>query len=142
MPPERIVLKRDRSRVAIPPGPAPLNRPCHLTGYRTLLYSGNFGVAHDYETFLAGYRRHHREGGKRVALWLNAIGRSAVALEDVFRREGLPHLRTRPLPLVELARLLVTPDAHLISLLNRFVGFVLPSKVHACMESCKPIIYV
>ena len=142
MPARSIVLKRNPSPVAIPPGTAPLVRPRELANYRILLYSGNFGVAHDYETFLAGYRRHHREGGKRVALWLNGIGRSADALEDIFRREGLPHLRTRPLPLERLARLLVTPDAHLITLLDRFAGFVLPSKVHACIESRKRIIYI
>jgi hypothetical protein len=142
MPAGRIVLKRDPSPVAIPPGTAPLERPRDLAGYRILLYSGNFGVAHDYETFLAGYRRHHREGSKRVGLWLNAIGRNADALENILRREGLPHLRTRLLPLEQLGRLLVTPDAHLITLLDRFAGFVLPSKVHACIESRKRIIYI
>jgi hypothetical protein len=142
MPAGRIVLKRDPSPVAIPRETAPLERPRHLAGYRILLYSGNFGVAHDYETFLAGYRRHHHEGSKRVALWLNAIGKSADALEENLKRDGLPHLRTRPLPLEQLARLLVTPDAHLITLLERFAGFVLPSKVHACIESRKRIIYI
>jgi hypothetical protein len=141
-PAGRIVLKRDPSPVAIPPGTAPLERPRDLAGYRILLYSGNFGVAHDYETFLAGYRRHHREGSKRVALWLNAIGRKADGLEDILKREGLPHVRTRPLPLEQLGRLLVTPDAHLITLLDRLAGFVLPSKVHACIESRKRIIYI
>ena len=142
MPAGRIVLKRNPSPVAIPPQTAPLERPRQLAGYRILLYSGNFGVAHDYETFLAGYRRHHREGSKRVALWLNAIGRSADTLEEKLKREGLPHLRARPLPLEQLARLLVTPDAHLITLRDRFAGFVLPSKVHACIESRKRIIYI
>jgi hypothetical protein len=70
------------------------------------------------------------------------MGRSADALEDLLKREGLPHLRTRLLPLEQLGRLLVTPDAHLITLRDRFAGFVLPSKVHACIESRKRIIYI
>ena len=45
-------------------------------------------------------------------------------------------------PLEKLANLLVTPDAHLITLSDAFVGFVLPSKVHGCIASNKPIIFV
>jgi hypothetical protein len=35
----------------------------------------------------------------------------------------------RSLPLADLPRLLLTPHAHLITLKDRFVGYVLPSKV-------------
>jgi hypothetical protein len=37
-----------------------------------------------------------------------------------------------------LGRLLVTPHAHLITLKDSFVGYVLPSKVHACIASGRP----
>ncbi len=97
--PERIVLKRDPSPVEIPPGTQPLEPPAELRGRTILLYSGNFGVAHDHETFLAGYRRHHRQGSGRVALWLNATGANADRLEENLRREDLPVHRSRPVPL-------------------------------------------
>jgi hypothetical protein len=139
---ERILLKRDPSPVAIPPGTEPLQRPEALRGYRILLYSGNFGAAHDYVTFLGGYQEHHRQGSHRVALWLNATGRYADALEKAFTSADLPYLRTRPVRLEQLARLLVTPDAHLITLLDQFSGYALPSKVHACIESRRPILYI
>jgi len=140
--PGRIVLKRDPSPVGIPPGTPPLGRPAELGGYTVLLYSGNFGVAHDHETFLAGYRRHHREGSGRVALWLNATGSKADRVEEILRREGLPVHRGRPVPLAELPRLLVTPDAHLITLRDGFVGYVLPSKVYGCVQSGRGVLYV
>ncbi len=41
-----------------------------------------------------------------------------------------------------LARLLVTPDAHLITLKDGFVGYVLPSKVYGCLASARPILFV
>ena len=41
-----------------------------------------------------------------------------------------------------LARLLLTPDAHLITLSDAFVGYVLPSKVHACIELQRPVLYI
>ncbi|HEY3569708.1 MAG TPA: hypothetical protein VGP73_17375 [Thermoanaerobaculia bacterium] len=140
--PGRIALKRDPSPVEIPPGIPPLDRPAELAGYAILLYSGNFGVAHDHETFIEGYRRHHREGSGRVALWLNATGTRADRVEEILRREGLPVHRGRPVPLEQLPRLLVTPDAHLITLRDGFVGYVLPSKVYGCVQSGRGVLYV
>lgn len=142
VPAERIVLRRDTSPVEVTPATEPLPTPEALVGKKILLYSGNFGVAHDYETFLTGYRKHHGEGSGKVALWLNATGSRADALERALSAEGLPFHRTRPVPLEQLASLLVTPDAHLITLRDAFVGYVLPSKVYACIDSGKPILYV
>jgi hypothetical protein len=45
-------------------------------------------------------------------------------------------------PLEQLPPLLLTADVHLITLRDAFVGYVLPSKVHACIESGKRIIFV
>jgi len=140
--PERIVLKRDPSPVEIPPGTEPLDPPEELRGRAILLYSGNFGVAHDHETFVEGYRRHHREGSGRVALWLNATGAKADRVERILRDKGLPVHRSRPLPLELLSRLLVTPDAHLITMRDGFVGYVLPSKVYGCVQSGRTVLYI
>lgn len=142
IPEERIAIKRDPSPVEIPAGTLPLERPEELAGRTVLLYSGNFGVAHDHETFVEGYRRHHREGSGRVALWLNATGAKADRVEEILRREGLPVHRSRPLPLDQLPRLLVTPDAHLVTLRDEFVGYVLPSKIYGCVQSGRPLLYV
>jgi hypothetical protein len=146
IPAERIVLKRDPSPVEISPDTQPLARPEELAGYAILLYSGNFGVAHDHETFIEGYRRHHlegtRQGSGRVALWLNATGAKADRVEETLRREGLPVHRGQPVPLELLPRLLVTPDAHLITLRDGFVGYVLPSKVYGCVRSGRAVLYV
>ncbi len=142
VPAGRIVLARDPSPVAIPAGTQPLERPAELADRCLLLYSGNFGVAHDYETFVAGYRLHHRQGSGRVGLWLNATGARADRFERALREEGLPVYRSRPVPLAQLPRLLVTADAHLITLRDPFVGYVLPSKVYACLESGRDVLYV
>lgn len=140
--PERIRLKRDPSPVSVPPGTPPLGRPPELESFAVLLYSGNFGVAHDHETFVEGYRLHHREGSARVGLWLNATGAKADLVESRLRELELPVHRSRPVPLEDLCRLLVTPDAHLITLRDPFVGYVMPSKVYGCIESGGDILYV
>ena len=140
--PERIRLKRDPSPVEIAPHTRPLSRPAELKGRVVLLYSGNFGVAHDHETFVEGYIRHHRQGTGRVGLWLNAVGAKADLVEQLIREQGLPLHRSRPVPLDLLPRLLVTPDAHLITLRDSFVGFVMPSKVYGCVQSGGQVLYV
>ncbi|HRR14478.1 MAG: glycosyltransferase family 4 protein [Acidobacteria bacterium] len=140
--PGRIALVRDDSPVPIPPGTEPLPLPAELAGRRVLLYSGNFGVAHDDATFVEGYTRHHREGSGRVALWLNATGAKADRVEAALRARGLPVHRGRPVPLADLARLLVTPAAHLITLRDEFVGYVLPSKVYGCIASGRQVLFV
>jgi hypothetical protein len=142
IPAERIALRRDASPVPIPPGTRPLDLPPDLSGRVVLLYSGNLGVAHDHETFVAGYRRHHREGSARVVLWLNATGAKADRVEEILRREGLPVHRSSPVPLDLLPRLLVTPQAHLITLRDEFVGYVLPSKVYGCIESGRGVLFI
>ena len=142
LPAGRIVLRRDVSPVRVGPDTLPLARPAALEGRRILLYSGNFGVAHEHETFLEGYRRHHRQGSGRVALWLNATGARADVLERALAAERLPFHRTRPVPLDALASLLATPDAHLVTLRDAFWGYVLPSKIYGCIDSGKPILYI
>jgi hypothetical protein len=142
IPRDRIRLKRDPSPVVINPGVQPLPRPQTAEGKLILLYSGNWGVAHDYRTFLAAYRRHHTQGSGRFVLWLNAVGAVVPAIEQELARGDLPYIRGTPVAIEDLARLLVTPDAHLITLSDAFVGFVLPSKVHGCIESGRPILYV
>jgi hypothetical protein len=139
---DRIALKRDPSPVDITADIQPLAQPPELDGYTILLYSGNFGVAHEYETFVEGYRLHHRNGSGRIGLWLNAVGAKADLVERAVRDYGLPICRTHPVPLSLLPRLLVTPHAHLITLRDSFVGFVMPSKVYACVQSGRDILYV
>jgi hypothetical protein len=75
-------------------------------------------------------------------LWLNAVGAKADAVETALREAGLPFFRSRPAPLEQLGPLLVTADAHLITLSDAFVGYVLPSKVYGCIASGKPIVFI
>src|SRR5262249_15378105 len=38
--------------------------------------------------------------------------------------------------------LLIATDVHLITLRDPFVGYVLPSKIHACIESGKRVLFI
>ena len=142
IPPERIRYQPDPSPVEIGPETRPLARPEAARDKCLLLYSGNWGVVHDIDTFVEGYARHHRSGSGRVLLWLNAVGGGAEKVEAALRERALPFVRGMPVPTEQLASLLVTPDAHLITLSDAFVGFVLPSKVHGCIASGRPVLFI
>lgn len=142
IPAERMRFKPDPSPVEITADTAPLERPPEADGRVLLLYSGNWGVAHDHMTFVEAYRRHHSQGKANVLLWLNAVGGKAQQVAAMLTDLGLPFVRGRPVSLDQLASLLVTPDAHLIALSDAFVGYVLPSKVYGCVQSGKPVIFI
>ena len=125
------------------PGLRPLPLPDGLRdGSGVILYSGNWGVAHDEDTFIEAYSRYIRQSQHGLRFWLNAVGAKADRVESQLRCRGIFVHRSSPGPLEQLPRLLLAVDVHLITLRDPFVGYVLPSKVHACIESRKRIIFV
>lgn len=142
IPADRIALVRDGSPVAFTEGEPIEPVPAELGGSCVLLYSGNYGVAHELDTFIEGYRLHHQSGTGRVRLWLSATGAGAEEAVARLSALDLPFHRSRPVPLERLPGLLKAPDAHLVALKDAFVGFVMPSKIYACLASGKPLIFV
>ena len=142
IPDDRIVVKRDTSPIAITGREPPAPVPEALAGCLVLLYSGNYGVAHDTDTVIEGLARHHREGSGRFGLWLNATGGNANLVERKLREMSVPVARTPPVALEALPNLLAAADAHLIALRPEFAGIVFPSKVYGSIASGRPIVFV
>jgi hypothetical protein len=140
-PRDRIVIVRDDSPVSFEPDPGRLECPFG-PDETTLLYSGNLGVAHDWQTFAQAYRAHVHSGSNRVRLWLNATGVGAPQLAQFCHEHDLPVHVSSPVPLDQLAALLNTADAHLVTLKPEFWGYVIPSKIYGCLQSGRPILYV
>jgi hypothetical protein len=143
IPSDRIGLKRDPSPVAFPPELKPLPIPEKLRdGAGVILYSGNWGIAHDERTFIEAYAQYSSQANQALLLWLNATGTKADRVEHELRARSVPIYRSKLVPLRELPRLLLAADVHLITLRDPFVGYVLPSKIHACIESGKRILFI
>jgi hypothetical protein len=142
IPQSRITLVRDGSPVSFTAGQAAAPLPPELAGHCVLLYSGNYGVAHEVETVFEGYRLHHQKGSGRVRLWLSAAGSGTEELMRRCAAASLPLHRSAPVPIEFLPALLMSPDAHLVTLKDSFVGFVMPSKIYGCIDSGRPIIFV
>jgi hypothetical protein len=140
---ERIKLKPNQSPVTFASGLAPLTLPNELRdGSGVLLYSGNWGVAHDENTFINAYAEYVRQSQFGLRFWLNATGTKADRVEKELRLRGAPIYRSNLVPFEQLPRLLLAADVHLVTLRDSFVGYVLPSKIHACIESGKRILFV
>jgi hypothetical protein len=140
---ERIRLKPNPSPVTFFPELSPLPMPEELRdGSGVILYSGNWGVAHDDNTFIEGYCEYFRQSKRGLRFWLNATGAKADRVESELRARRVAIHRSSLVPLEQLPRLLLTADVHLVTLRDPFVGYVLPSKIHACIESGKRILFI
>ena len=140
VPESKIEIIRDASPVEFLSEQTAAPRPFDA-GEIALLYSGNLGVAHEWESFAEAYRQHVLNGANRVRLWLNAGGVNAPALKAYCQKHNLPIHASAPVPLDELAGVLLAADAHLILLGDPFWGYVFPSKTYACLDSGRPCIF-
>ena len=140
--PERIVLRRDPSPVQVDPQAVAARRPAAAAGRGIILYSGNWGLAHDHDTFVEGYRKLCANAPDLACLWLNATGKRVDLVASALESLELPFVRTAPVPLEQLAGVLLAADVHLITLQDAFVGYVMPSKVYACIASGRPILFI
>jgi hypothetical protein len=139
----RMRLKPDPSPVSFTQGLKPLPLPDELRGGAgVVLYSGNWGVAHDENTFIEAYTQYSHQSRDSLKFWLNATGAKADRVERELRARGVSVYRSSLVPLDDLPRLLLAADVHLVTLRNPFVGYVLPSKIHACIESGKRVLFV
>ena len=142
IPQERIAIKRDTAPVTVTGREMPAPRPSVLRDRKVLLYSGNYGVAHEVDTVAQGLARHHQVGTGQFGLWLNATGQNADILARNLLERSVPFARSAPVDLKDFPALLAAADAHLITLRSEFAGIVFPSKIYACIFSGRPIIFV
>jgi hypothetical protein len=140
---DKIYLKRDPSPVTFAKDLEPLPLSNALRGGSgVILYSGNWGVAHDEKTFIEAYAKYFRESRQPLRFWLNATGAKVDRVEKELHARRVPLYRSNVVPIDKLSQLLVTADVHLITLRDPFVGYVLPSKIHACIKSKRRILFI
>ena len=110
--------------------------------YKIIMYSGNLGLAHDYKTFVNGYKNFIKENPNNFKLWINATGQSLKPFLNILKKEKIRFFHTKTVPIEKLGYLLSKADIHLIFLKNEFSSIVLPSKIYCLIKSQKNIIYI
>jgi hypothetical protein len=108
---------------------------------RSILYSGNWGVAHDTETFLEACSQ-ASSCNVELDICIQSSSPIAQQVHKALCDDGVRSEIKGNLPLSELGRSLLLPDLHLITLKTGFWGYVMPSKVYACIESGRAILYI
>jgi len=108
------------------------------SGKFILLYSGNIGLAHDFETLVGAAKL--LEGSEVQIVFAGAGPR----LEEVKQAAaGLAHVAfLPPQPKESLPTFLATADAHLVSVRAGVEGLVVPSKAYGIFAARRPILYV
>ena len=121
----------------------PLRAEWGLEGRFVVLYSGNFGVGHEFQTLLLGVQRALAAGARLTAVFIGAGVRlpevrtlvTALGLEQqvIFKKFVPANMLPYSLGLADLA---------LVTLREGFEGVIVPSKLLGYLARGVPVLYV
>lgn len=125
-------------------------RDARSTAFRTrwnlgdafiVMYSGNLGLAHDAETIVSAVVAMKDRADVRFVFV--GSGKQRPLVERAIQQHGLTNASYHDyVPREELAELLATADAHLVTVHPKFVGLIVPSKLYGVLGVGRPVIYV
>ena len=130
----------------IAPADNPLRAEWGLETFFTVVYSGNLGRAHDYQTFLQAAAILKATAGyaSRPVRWL-FIGGGAL-IKDFQRAVAAAGVRSvifKPYqPREKLAESLACADIHLVSLRPELEGLIVPSKYYGIAAVGRPCVFI
>lgn len=114
-----------------------------LADHCVIVYSGNLGIGHEFETLLAGFAK---AVAQRPGLRLVIIGKGSRLAEtrEIVERLGLqPTVRFEDMvPAAQLPHSMGLADLALVTLRPGFEGLIVPSKLLGYMARGIPVMYV
>lgn len=122
-------------------GPHPLRVQWGNADRFCIMYSGNLGLAHDFDTLEAAIRAlgHYRN----VDVVVVGNGAQKDAVQARMQAAQVANVRFLPLfPREQLPLSLTAPDVHLVSLHAALDGMVVPSKLYGVLAAGVPAAYV
>jgi glycosyltransferase involved in cell wall biosynthesis len=112
-----------------------------LAGRFVVAYSGNFGRAHDFTTFLRAAS--HLRLRKEIVFVFIGGGHQQSSIEAAIAAMKLDNVIMKPLqPRERLSETLGLADLHLISLSPAMEPFVIPSKLYGILAAGRPAVFV
>ncbi len=119
----------------------PLRESLGLADKFVAMYSGNLGLAHSFDEFLAAARR--LRGRDDIVFLYVGGGPRVDEVRAAQEREGLTNVRLLDyMPRAELHRSLSVADVHLISMRREMTGIVVPGKLYGAMAAGRPALFV
>lgn len=105
----------------------------------SVMYSGNMGHGHSFDTLLAAARR--LAGRPDIAFVFVGDGARRGEIEAAQRE--LPNVRLFPLaPRARLAESLAAGDLHVVTLRDDVDGLIVPSKLYGILAAARPILSI
>ncbi|MDH7515713.1 MAG: glycosyltransferase family 4 protein [Bacteroidota bacterium] len=143
--PERIVLQQNwGDSIHLAPVPREENgfrRRLGLAGKLVILYSGNMGWGHPFESIMEVARRLREDD--RVRFLFIGGGQRRPFIENYLETHRLTNAVLLPYqPGEALAESLSAGDIHLISLDERLDGLIVPSKLYAALAVGRPVVFL
>ena len=119
----------------------PLIKEWELSDKFVIAYSGNLGRVHEYETIMECVRLLNNN---HDIIFLFIGGGSKIhQVENIISKYSLTNIKLKPYQERANLRLsLSCADIHLVSLLPKFEGLVVPSKLYGIMAAGKPVINI
>jgi glycosyltransferase involved in cell wall biosynthesis len=106
-----------------------------------VIYSGNMGYAHEFDTVLDA--AHRLRARVDILFLFIGAGVRRARLEQEARTRGLSNVQFKPYqPREALGQSLTAANAHLVSLLPALEGLMVPSKFYAAAAAGRPILFV
>jgi len=106
-----------------------------------VLYSGNLGLAHEFDTVLGAADLLRSD--PRVLFAFVGSGPRRREVEEAVARLELPNVEFRPhVVRARLGQCLTAGNLHLITLRERMPGLLVPSKIYGILAAGRPTIYV
>ncbi len=106
-----------------------------------VMYSGNLGAGHQFETLCAAMRR--LAPRKDIAFAIVGEGVRKAEVERFVAREQLDNVRFYPLAAREdLAESLAAADLHLITMRDGLDGLIVPSKLYGVLAASRPTLFI
>jgi colanic acid biosynthesis glycosyl transferase WcaI len=106
-----------------------------------VMYSGNLGAGHAFETLCAAMKRLAHRNDIAFAIIGDGVRRHEV--ETFVRREKLDNVKLMPLaPRAFLAESLAAADLHLITMRDGLEGLIVPSKLYGILAAARPALFI
>jgi len=120
-----------------------LKKKWGLEGKFVVLYSGNIGYLHEFDTIINAAEYLAKEGLKEIVFVFVGGGIKKSYIEEKAKEKGLDNILFFPYqPRGMLTYSLGLADVSLVTLEKGFEGMVVPSKIYGILASGRPVIAV
>jgi colanic acid biosynthesis glycosyl transferase WcaI len=138
---EVIPLWADKLLSPLETGENPMRVEYGLNGQCVVMYSGNMGLGHEFDTFIGGAK--HFDNQSHVRFLFVGGGTRSKEVKRKTQESDLANVEFRPYaPRERLRESLSVGDIHIVSQLPAWQGCIVPSKMAGILAVGKPVVFV